>query len=63
MFPAGNANALAERMIEMHQMDDSRSKAFSDLSVELSKQYTPEIWAATLRDGLHRLTQAETGVV
>lgn len=54
-FPAGNAAALADAMVAMHQLPEITRQAFSQAGFELSKQYTPQRWAETLVRGLERL--------
>jgi glycosyltransferase involved in cell wall biosynthesis len=48
LFPAGDAAALAERMVALHELSDARRVAFAEASFELSKQYTPARWTETL---------------
>jgi glycosyltransferase involved in cell wall biosynthesis len=51
-FPAGDANALAERMVRMSGMDEEKRAAFGENGFQLSRQYTPERWAETLLTAL-----------
>jgi glycosyltransferase involved in cell wall biosynthesis len=54
-FPAGNARRLAESLVAMHQLAPETRNTYHRASAELSKQYTPKLWAQTLLDGLARL--------
>jgi glycosyltransferase involved in cell wall biosynthesis len=52
LFPAGDAGRLAAAMVRMTQMDELQREGFSEASFQLSRQYSPERWAATLMAGL-----------
>lgn len=54
-FPAGDAAGLARAMVAMHELSDERRAEFGQASFELSKQYTPQRWAETLKHGIERL--------
>ncbi|AHF93544.1 glycosyl transferase family 1 [Opitutaceae bacterium TAV5] len=51
-FPTGDAGALTEALLAMHRLSKADREVFSQASLELSKQYRPERWAATLAEGL-----------
>jgi glycosyltransferase involved in cell wall biosynthesis len=55
-FPTGDAEALADRMVQMTRLSDSDRNEFGQASAQLSRQYTPERWINTLLAGLTRLT-------
>ncbi len=45
----GSAESLSEAMLRFHKMDDAALSEMGKASEQLAKQYTPERWAATLR--------------
>jgi glycosyltransferase involved in cell wall biosynthesis len=51
----GNYKHLASALIRMHRLNEVEHEEFGQRSFELSKQYTPERWARTLREGLAML--------
>ncbi|MCB0557238.1 MAG: glycosyltransferase family 4 protein [Phaeodactylibacter sp.] len=51
-FENGNAAQLAQRMLAIASLPAQQWEAMSRGSFELSKQYTPEIWARTLVEGI-----------
>jgi glycosyltransferase involved in cell wall biosynthesis len=51
----GDYKHLASALIRMHRLSEVERQKFGRRSFELSKQYTPERWARTLREGLARL--------
>jgi glycosyltransferase involved in cell wall biosynthesis len=51
----GNPNSLASALIRTHKLSEGERREFGCRSFELSKQYTPERWARTFRDGLAML--------
>lgn len=55
MFPTGDVEALADRMVAMTEMAEGRRVEWGRVSYELAKQYTPERWAETLVQGLQRI--------
>jgi glycosyltransferase involved in cell wall biosynthesis len=55
VFPAGDAEALADGMLRMSGLDQSVRWEFGARSHELSRQYTPERWVATLMRGMARM--------
>jgi glycosyltransferase involved in cell wall biosynthesis len=54
-FPLGDKRSLADRMIAMTEIDPHTRLSFSNLSFQLSQQYTPNLWALTLVHGLKLL--------
>jgi len=57
-FPAESAAALAANMSEMHLLELEKRLEMARNSKELSRQYTPERWAATFVSGLIGLQRA-----
>jgi glycosyltransferase involved in cell wall biosynthesis len=55
VFPAGDAEALADGMLRMSGLDQSVRGEFAARSHELSRQYTPERWVETLMRGMARM--------
>lgn len=55
LFPAGDAEALADGMLRLSRLEHQVREAFGARSHELSRQYTPERWVETLVSGLARL--------
>jgi glycosyltransferase involved in cell wall biosynthesis len=56
-FPSGSVDGLVRAMRAMHGATQDDRKNFGLASFELSKQYTPQLWAARLLAGLSTLTQ------
>lgn len=54
-FPSGSAASLAQRMVQMHNLKKEERMNMAQNSRMLSKQYTPERWAAVLLEGLKTL--------
>ncbi len=54
LFETGNAEHLAQAMLQISNLSDSDWAAMSQASFELSKQYTPTLWAKTLIQGLEQ---------
>lgn len=54
-FPGGSVAGLLRGMHAMHATTREERLGFSQASFELSKQYTPELWAAKLTAGIHPL--------
>lgn len=46
--PTGDADALADAMVKISEMDEAERTRWGEASFELSKQYTPERWAERL---------------
>lgn len=55
VFQVGNHEELAICLEKMSNTDSYRWVEWSRNSIELSRQYTPEIWARTLMDGIKDL--------
>lgn len=60
VFPASDAEALADRMVRMTRSSDGERAEMGEASFQLAKQYTPERWALTLMDGI-RMWQQDLG--
>ncbi|MDA7932124.1 glycosyltransferase family 4 protein, partial [Akkermansiaceae bacterium] len=54
-FPSGDAHRLAECLLWTHQQSTAEREEMGERSFELSKQYTPELWARTLVEGVKML--------
>ena len=52
VFQTGNAKDLAYRMTSITKLNESRFKSMGSASYELSKQFSPAIWAETLMSGI-----------
>lgn len=59
-FPSGSVASLTERMVQMHDLTDGKRMEMSQYSQMLSKQYTPDRWAAVLLTGLESLERNGT---
>ena len=55
LFTAGSSSELAKAMTAMHDLSSGELKRFREVSIQLSKQYTPSKWANTLYAGLESL--------
>jgi len=60
-FEVGNAAQLADRMQRMTALSSDEWAQMSQRSFELSKQFTPELWADTLVQGLEKFTKTNSG--
>ncbi len=60
VFPAGEAEMLAERMERISCLDEAKRREFGGAGFQLSKQYTPERWAETLKEGLGSMKRGFT---
>lgn len=58
---SGNENHLAITLARMHELSGDDQVEFGRRSLELSKQYTPERWSQTLREGLELLRDIPAG--
>ncbi|MDB4142973.1 glycosyltransferase family 4 protein [Akkermansiaceae bacterium] len=56
-FPAGDVEALTDRMAQMTHIQQDSYERFSEHSFELSKQYTPERWVQILVSGVDSLRE------
>ena len=56
-FTPGNIQELTDSMVWIHKTPTHALARMADRSFELSKQYTPEIWAQTLIKGIGRLSK------
>ena len=54
-FGSGDATHLAEGLAHVAGLADEARRAYGERSFELSRQYTPARWAATLVEGARRL--------
>lgn len=54
-FSTDSVESLTQALRAMHSLPSQQRQLFSQASYELSKQYTPKRWAATLLQGLQRL--------
>lgn len=52
---AGHVRSVAAALTRMHRLSEDERQEYGRRSFELSKQYTPERWAKTLREGLAML--------
>jgi len=56
IFEPDNVQQLARYLLEIEQTNSADLRKMGHGSFELSKQFTPELWADTLINGLHRLS-------
>lgn len=55
LIEPGSVAELTDALIRMHTLSNDARRAMGVNSFELSKQYTPELWAATLVGGWEKL--------
>ncbi len=55
LMTSGASDSLLSAMLRLHRLSASDLREFGRRSFELSCQYTPEIWAGTLNEGLAML--------
>ena len=60
LFENGNVEQLSDSLVKIASLSSEKWENMSQLSFELSKQYTPEIWAKTLIEGVIKLTTKVT---
>lgn len=55
LFESGNAEHLASQMLRLHGLAPTEQVRMGARSHDLSRQYTPALWASTLMEGLRTL--------
>jgi len=60
VFPAGDADQLCKAMLRVHNLSAHQRQQFGRISMQLSEQYTPRLWADKLQSGIARLVSAGT---
>lgn len=63
LFETGNVDHLAEAMTRMHKASLEQRAEMGEASFQLSKQFTPELWARQLINGVTRWKIARQGTL